>query len=138
MFFDNDTFHVDEDGFRLELIPSRLRGETAQFEIQDGKGNVIVEESTRITARHIREIDKAGLTSLNVPVEYVCGHVTAEDVVDAETGEILLPVIRLSPKKCSKRSGSLALNRSTQSIQMTWIAVHLFPIRSTSIQARIV
>ena len=91
LFFDNDTFHVDEDGFRLELIPSRLRGETAQFEIQDGKGNVIVEESTRITARHIREIDKAGLTSLNVPVEYVCGHVTAEDVVDAETGEILLP-----------------------------------------------
>ena len=91
LFFDNDTFHVDEDGFRLELIPSRLRGETAQFEIQDGKGNVIVEESARITARHIREIDKAGLTSLNVPVEYVCGHVTAEDVVDAETGEILLP-----------------------------------------------
>ena len=91
LFFDNDTFHVDEDGFRLELIPSRLRGETAQFEIQDGKGNVIVEESTRITARHIREIDKAGLTSLNVPVEYVFGHVTAEDVVDAETGEILLP-----------------------------------------------
>ena len=91
LFFDNDTFHVDEDGFRLELIPSRLRGETAQFEIQDGKGNVIVEESTRITARHIREIDKAGLTSLNVPVEYVCGHVTAEEVVDAETGEILLP-----------------------------------------------
>ena len=91
LFFDNDTFHVDEDGFRLELIPSRLRGETAQFEIQDGKGNVIVEESTRITARHIREIDKAGLTSLNVPVEYVCGHVTAEDVIDAETGEILLP-----------------------------------------------
>ena len=91
LFFDNDTFHVDEDGFRLELIPSRLRGETAQFEIQDGKGNVIVEESARITARHIREIDKAGLTSLNVPVEYVCGHVTAEDVIDAETGEILLP-----------------------------------------------
>lgn len=91
LFFDTDTFHVDEEGYRLELIPSRLRGETAQFEIQDGKGNVIVEESTRITARHIRDIDKAGLTSLNVPLEYVCGHVTAEDIIDAETGEILLP-----------------------------------------------
>jgi len=91
LFFDNDTFHVDEEGYRLELIASRLRGETAQFEIQDGKGNIIVEEGTRITARHIREIDKAGLTSLEVPLEYVCGHVTAEDVVDAETGEILLP-----------------------------------------------
>ncbi|MFT6436893.1 MAG: DNA-directed RNA polymerase subunit beta [Candidatus Azotimanducaceae bacterium] len=91
LFFDNDTFHVDEEGYRLELIPSRLRGETAQFEIQDGKGNIIVEESTRITARHIRDIDKAGLTSLNVPLEYVCGHVTAEDIIDSETGEILLP-----------------------------------------------
>jgi DNA-directed RNA polymerase subunit beta len=90
-FFDTDTFQINEEGYSLELIANRLRGETAQFEIADKKGNIIVEESTRITARHIREMDKAKLTQLSVPAEYVCSHVLSEDIVDAETGEIVIP-----------------------------------------------
>jgi DNA-directed RNA polymerase subunit beta len=89
-FFDTDTFQINEEGYSLQLIANRLRGETAQFEIADKKGNVIVEEGTRITARHIREMDKAKLTQLDVPAEYVCDHRLANDVVDAETGEIVI------------------------------------------------
>ncbi|MEX0941242.1 MAG: DNA-directed RNA polymerase subunit beta [Pseudomonadales bacterium] len=87
-FFDNDTFHVKGEGYKLELIASRLRGETAKFDIADKKGEMIVEEGTRITARHIRDMEKAKLELLDVPVEYVCGHVLAEDLIDEETGEI--------------------------------------------------
>ncbi len=91
MFFDTDSFEVTEESYSLELIASRLRGETAKFDITDKKGNVIVEESSRITARHIRDMEKAGLTRLDCPSEYVCGHVLAEDIVDEETGEIVIP-----------------------------------------------
>ncbi|MFN3239719.1 MAG: DNA-directed RNA polymerase subunit beta, partial [Pseudomonadales bacterium] len=91
MFFDTDTFQVEEDGYGLELIASRLRGETAKFEITDPDGNVIVEEGARITARHIRVMEQAGLEQLEVPLEYVCGHVLANDIVDPETGEIVVP-----------------------------------------------
>ncbi len=91
MFFDNDTFHVGEESYQLELIAGRLRGETARFEIVDKKGNVIVEEGQRITARHIRDMEKANLEVLDVPVEYVCGHVLAEDIVDEASGEIVVP-----------------------------------------------
>ena len=41
-FFDTDTFQITEDGYRLNLIANRLRGETAQFEIKDDKGEVLV------------------------------------------------------------------------------------------------
>ena len=91
MFFDNDTFHITESSYQLELIAGRLRGETARFEIKDKKGNVIVEEGARITARHIREMEKANLTTLDVPVEYVCSHTLAEDIIDQESGEIVVP-----------------------------------------------
>ena len=91
MFFDTDAFEVTEEAYMLELIANRLRGETARFDIQDGKGNVIVEEGSRVTACHIREMEKAGLTHLPCPSEYVCGHVLAEDVVDTDTGEIVIP-----------------------------------------------
>ena len=90
-FFDTDTFQIEDEGYSLELIANRLRGETAQFNIATKSGKTIVEEGTRITARHIRDMDKAKLTKLAVPTEYVCDHVLAEDIVDTETGEIVIP-----------------------------------------------
>ena len=91
LFFDMDSFEVTEEAYMLELTANRLRGETARFDIADKKGNVIVEEGSRITARHIREMEKVGLTHLSCPSEYVCGHVLAEDIIDTETGEIVVP-----------------------------------------------
>ncbi|MFX5141948.1 hypothetical protein ABTC48_19900, partial [Acinetobacter baumannii] len=61
MFFESSSVHLDADGFKLDLVAERLRGETALFDISN-KGKVIVESGRRITARHIREIEKAGLT----------------------------------------------------------------------------
>ncbi len=91
MFFETDSFEVTEEAYKLELIANRLRGETARFNIVDKKGNLVVEESSRITARHIREMEAAGLTQLDCPSEYVCGHVLAEDIVDPESGEVVIP-----------------------------------------------
>ena len=89
-FFDTDTFQITEGGYRLNLIANRLRGETAQFEIKDDKGGVLVPEGSRVTARHIREMEKRNLQELEVPAEYVCGHRLAKDQVDEETGEVLI------------------------------------------------
>ena len=91
LFFDTDAFQMTEDGYTLSLIANRLRGETAQFDITNKKGDVLVTEGTRITARHIREMEKLNLTELSVPAEYVCGHRLAKNMVDEETGEIVVP-----------------------------------------------
>ncbi len=41
----------------MELVPERLRGETASFDIE-ANGKVYVEKGRRITARHIRQLEK--------------------------------------------------------------------------------
>src|SRR5690625_4726940 len=90
MFFENSVFDVEPDGtFALELVPSCLRGELAAFDIIGDKGKVIVEQGRRITARHIRELEKAGINKLAVPEEYLYGRSLAKDVVNTETGELL-------------------------------------------------
>ena len=89
IFFDTNHIKIGKKGFVLNLIPERLRGDTATFDIVDKKGNVIVESERRITARHIREIEKANLKELVVPEEYLIGQVLARDVVDKETGELI-------------------------------------------------
>ncbi len=94
IFFDTDTFKVTSKGITLDLVPERLRGETASFDIKTKSGKVIVETERRITARHIREIEAASLKSLTVPAEFLIGKVVAKDIVDIvdeETGEILFP-----------------------------------------------
>jgi DNA-directed RNA polymerase subunit beta len=89
MFYDNDSYSLSNDEAKLKLIPARLRGETAAFDIKDGEGNIIVESGRRITARHIRQLEKAGVEELPVPSEYLYGKALAKDIIDAATGEVI-------------------------------------------------
>ncbi len=87
-FFAFDTFHVDAKAMHMELVPERLRGDMARFDIQV-KGKVIVPRDKRITVKHIRELEQAGLKRIEVPEEFVAGRTLARDVIDTGTGEVL-------------------------------------------------
>jgi DNA-directed RNA polymerase subunit beta len=87
-FFDKNTFFLSKEQTALELVPQRLRGETATFEIRIGD-QIVVEEGRRITARHVRQLEEAGVNKLNVPRDYIYGKILAHDVVNTDTGEIL-------------------------------------------------
>jgi len=88
LFFDKNVFYLSKEGAELKLIPERLRGETAAFEIRVGN-RTIVEAGRRITARHVRQLEEAGVERLAVPPEYLHGKVLAHDVFSRETGEVL-------------------------------------------------
>ena len=90
IFFDKNIFHVMGDEIQMELVPERLRGETAAFDIKDGR-KVLVEEGRRITAKHIRQMQDAGVNRLSIPSSYLLEKTLADDVVDTETGELLAP-----------------------------------------------
>jgi DNA-directed RNA polymerase subunit beta len=90
MFYDVNTVHVGKDGkYTMTLIPERLRGDVAAFDIKAGK-KVVVEEGRRITARHIRELEQGNVTELEIPADYLYGRPLAKNLVDEKTGEILL------------------------------------------------
>ncbi len=89
-FFDTNTFFIKGEEVSVELVPERLRGDVATFDITDNKGNVIVEVGRRVTARHVRELEESGLKSMAVPREYLLDRVTAKDLVD-EAGEVAIP-----------------------------------------------
>src|SRR5690625_2487176 len=88
MFFEMNVFRLEGDKVIFDVVPERLRGETATFDIK-ADGKVIVETGRRVTARHIRELNKAEVTALEVPTEYLIGKILGHDVVDTKTGEIL-------------------------------------------------
>ena len=89
MFYEVNTFQVGKDGnYTMTLIPERLRGDVATFDIKVGK-KVVVEEGRRITARHIRELEAANVTQLEIPGDYLHGRSLAKNIVDEKSGEII-------------------------------------------------
>ena len=91
IFFDTNKFSVSSDKIMFHVIPERLRGEMAVFDIKhDGK--VVIEEGRRITAKHIRQLEKAGVTEIEVPKDYLFGKILGHNVIDQSTGELLASV----------------------------------------------
>ncbi|MEM7252195.1 MAG: DNA-directed RNA polymerase subunit beta [Pseudomonadota bacterium] len=88
-FFERNSFSLTAKTLKFQVIPDRLRGETASFDIVDKSGKVIVEEGRRVTARHIRQMDEAGINSLSVPDEYAFGKTLATDHIDEGSGEVI-------------------------------------------------
>jgi DNA-directed RNA polymerase subunit beta len=91
MFFETNKFTITENNYVFHIVPERLRGEIASFDIKNGD-QVLVEEGRRITPKHIREITKAGLTSFEVPREYLIGKILGHNLVDQSTGELIANV----------------------------------------------
>ena len=89
IFYDTTDFTIKGDKLVMDLIPERLRGETATFDICLKKGDVLVEQGRRITARHIRSLEKAKLEKLEVPAEYIVGKVLSKAYIDKSTGEVI-------------------------------------------------
>ncbi|HET7763661.1 MAG TPA: DNA-directed RNA polymerase subunit beta [Burkholderiales bacterium] len=88
-FYDFDTFHLSKGGNQFELVPERLRGEVARFDFVDKAGKAIVQKDKRITGKHIRDLEAAGMKRMAVPNEFLLGRTLAHNVVNKETGEIL-------------------------------------------------
>ncbi|WP_415892757.1 DNA-directed RNA polymerase subunit beta [Neptuniibacter sp. PT8_73] len=89
IFFDNTSWNLTSETINMKLVADRLRGETLSFEVKDPEGNVIVEAGRRITPRHIRQMAKANMEQLEVPMEYLAGKAIAKDVIDPSTGELI-------------------------------------------------
>ncbi len=89
IFFEKVNFEVKDQTLMMELIPDRLRGETATFDIE-ANGKTYVEAGRRVTARHIRNLEKDGIEFIEVPVEYIVGKVASKDYINEDTGEVIV------------------------------------------------
>jgi len=88
-FFAFDSFNIEPNHVLFEVVPERLRGEVARFDINDKAGKLIVAQNKRITIKHIREMEAAGIKKLVAPDEFIIGRALAHNVINSDTGEIV-------------------------------------------------
>jgi len=87
-FFENDMFKIKKDTIDMALVPSRLRGQLFEFDILGKAKKVVVEAGKRITARHIKQLEKDNVKFIEVPQEFLYGRRLSADIVDQSTGEL--------------------------------------------------
>ena len=92
MFFDMETFRLIDGDLRYVLIPQRLQGEVAAFDIVSPEtGDVLVQAGKRITVRQTKALSEVqGLHEIPVPDSFLLGKVVARDIVHPETGEVVV------------------------------------------------
>jgi len=88
-FFDFDTFHIKPTGAEFDIVPERLRGEVARFDINDRQGKTLVAKDKRITVKHIRDMEAAGIKRISSPDDFILGRTLAHNVINKDTGEII-------------------------------------------------
>lgn len=91
-FFEFDHFTFEENKVLFHLVPERLRGELASFDIKSKDGKILIQKDKRITAKHVRDLQQAKLTKIVVPEEFLLEKILAEDIVDKDTGEIIATI----------------------------------------------
>jgi len=93
-FYEAETFYIDGKKISKSVVPDALPGQESAADIKDKSGNVIIKQGRRFTRFTIRKLEQTGISVIAATPEEIVGRITAQNLVDPETGEILLEVNR--------------------------------------------
>src|SRR5499425_2714683 len=90
-FYRKDTIVLDGRKAAKLFKPEHLVGVKATRDIRNPQTNdLIVKEGRKFTKLVLRQMEQAGIDQIPIVVEEVLGRVSAHDVKDAKTGEVVL------------------------------------------------
>ncbi|MCB0418106.1 MAG: DNA-directed RNA polymerase subunit beta, partial [Bdellovibrionales bacterium] len=90
-FYNNETVSIQKDGtFFLNFDPELYVGTRANTDWKDEKGKIIVEKNKKFSKVILKRIADAKIKRFPVEIEDLTTKIAAFDVVDMETGEVLL------------------------------------------------
>ena len=105
-FYSTETVYLEKGGkFSKSIEYDLLPGQRATRDIKVGQ-EVVVKKNTKFTRVAIKKLKEAELDRLPSETSDLVGKVSAEDVVDKETGEILL--------ECNEEVTEITLDRLRQ------------------------
>jgi DNA-directed RNA polymerase subunit beta len=86
-------YHADTDRFSLPVSRDLLNlGLKPDTDVKDKSGAVLIKAGRKLNRRAIKQMEQAGLSDLTVSEEAVLGRILAADIIDEETGEVLLEI----------------------------------------------
>jgi DNA-directed RNA polymerase subunit beta len=92
-FYKKDVIILDGPELAKKFIPEQLLGSRVSREVRHPKtGEVIAREGRKFNKAVVRQLEEAKVTEIPIALDDAIGRVSAHDVVDSTTGEVLAQV----------------------------------------------
>jgi DNA-directed RNA polymerase subunit beta len=89
-YYKKDVIILDSKQLAREFIPTQLLGSRITRDIKDKNGEIIAKEGRKFNKAIVRQLEAAKISEIPIAPEDVVGRVSAHDVVDSTTGEVLV------------------------------------------------
>ncbi len=89
-FYRSDTLLIDSRRIAKAFKPNHLLGSKATRDIRGEANEIFVKEGRKITKAALRQMEAAGVKEIPITLEEVVGRISAHDVVDSKTGEVVV------------------------------------------------
>ena len=101
-FYTRETVFLNEEGAEKSISYDMLAGQRSAVDVIVNDA-VLVKKNTKFTRGAVKKLKAAKLTRLPIELTELIGKIAAEDVIDRETGEVLL--------ECNEEVTDLTLER---------------------------
>ena len=90
-FYGSEKIIIDEKRFLKEVNFNLLLGQRASKDIRNPESNeIIVRKDRKFSKQGIKRLQAANISQIPITVEDIIGRIVAHDIIDRETGEVLV------------------------------------------------
>jgi len=90
-FYKKDVIILDDKQLAKQFIPGQLLGQRISLDVRDPKsGEIVAREGRKFNKGIVRQLEQAKVSEIPIALEEVIGRVSAHDVIDSTTGEVLV------------------------------------------------
>src|ERR1700688_1238843 len=90
-YYRKDVVTLDPKGYTKKFEPDQLLGMRVTRDVKDPKsGEVVAREGRKFNKAIVRQLEQAKITEVPIAIEDVVHRISAHDVVDSTTGEVLV------------------------------------------------
>jgi DNA-directed RNA polymerase subunit beta len=135
-YYKTDTLLLDGRKASKVFKPGQLAGVKATRDVRHPQSNeIIVKEGRKFTRAVIRQMETAGIEQVPVALEEVIGRVSAHDIPDPKTGEVLAEC----NQEITQERYDLLRDRNISEIEVLFVDdLHIGPsLRNTLLQDKI-
>ncbi len=116
-FYDKERVILEKDRFLKQITPALLIDQKSPSDILDESGKVIVKKHKKITKADIKKLTASNINVIPIDEDDLIGKITAEDIYDPETKDVLIPI----NKEITKEDISLIQKKNIKGFDILFI-----------------
>jgi DNA-directed RNA polymerase subunit beta len=90
-YYRKDVINLDAKQYTKNFVADHLLGSRVSRDVKDPKsGEVIAREGRKFNKAIVRAMEQARITEVPIALDQIVGRVSAHDIVDSTTGEVLI------------------------------------------------